>query len=800
MKILAHRDEISNRTQTLDAHLLNVADKAAEDGKKLGLSKSLFILGILHDAGKADRIFQFKIKEKPALHVNHSSAGAKYFMSYIEHHPDVWPDPSDLELFQEYLDVMLYVITSHHGLYDIWRPDSAKNFLDERISYAEIEKNVYHYSEDVVPYIEQLLADNQIDLTVKLKESFLEYRTFSKRLTVHDKTEQNFYSGLKMRLLLSCLKNADIEDTVNAYFKFMEPLNNEDVAAKKDKYLEAVEKHYKSFGTPASDINKIRSALSQEAKKRGRSDTHGIYQLNLPTGAGKTLTCLRYGMQQLVEKEMDRFFYITPFLSVLEQNAQEIKSILDDRHIVEHHSNMVRPDDCEDDSAEEILQQYLMDTWTSPIVLSTMVQFFQTLFGGKANNIRRFSSLAHSVIVLDEVQSLPVETLHLFNMTLNFLSDAMQANVILCTATQPVYDSQYITHKINYQRENLKEIVKLKENERRVFERTTVRNLNNGEFVDEYSIADYINNYSDDSILVILNTKKAVRKVVDLVGDLDRPLYYLSTNLCPKHRQTIIQRIRKELQDDQPVVCISTQLIEAGVDVDFKRLIRSYAGIDSIVQAIGRCNRNGHFKTGYVELARTTPEFENIDVSTLRSIKDKADVTARLIARQQKEIDVVNLNDEFYEYYYADHQSLMDYPLGKDASNGVSLLSTNDDVYRAGQSRLNGLKQSFKSGASKIRLIDNQTTGVIVYYEDSKELIEQLIMAINGYEASYEHEILRSIKSLLEQLQPYTVNIYDFHSIQDKVMSYMNDQIYILADSFYDQRLGVIEISDDFIL
>ncbi len=800
MEILAHRDEKSNHIQTLDEHLLNVANKAAEDGKKIGLSKSLFILGILHDAGKADRRFQFKIKEKPTLHVNHSSGGAKYFMSYIEKHQDVWPNDCDLEIFQEYLDVMLYVITSHHGLYDIWRPNTNKNFLDERISYSEIEKNLYHYSEDVVPYIEQLLSNNQIDLTMKLKESFLEYKTFSKRLSVQDSTEQNFYGGLKMRLLLSYLKNADIEDTINAYFKVIKPLNPQQVATKKHKYLVAVEKHYETFGFATSDINKIRSHLSETAKKRGQSDPHGIYQLNLPTGAGKTLSCLRYGMQQLVEKDMDRFFYITPFLSVLEQNAQEIKSILDDRHIIEHHSNMVRSNDCEDDSAEEILQQYLMDTWNSPIVLSTMVQFFQTLFGGKANNIRRFSSLAHSVIVLDEVQSLPVEPLHLFNMTLNFLSDAMQANVILCTATQPVYDSQYISHKINYQSDNLKEIVKLKENERKVFDRTTVRNLNNGEFVDEYSIANYINNYSDDSILVILNTKKAVRKVIDLVGNLDRPIYYLSTNLCPKHRQTIIQRIRTELQDDQPVVCISTQLIEAGVDVDFKRMIRSYAGIDSIVQAIGRCNRNGRFKTGYVELARTTPEFENIDVSTLRSIKDKADVTARLIARQQKEIDVVNLNDEFYEYYYADHQSLMDYPLGKDASNGVSLLSTNDGVYRQGQSRLNGLKQSFKSGASKIRLIDNQTTGVIVYYEDSKELIEQLIMAINDYEVSYEHEILKIIKSLLEQLQPYTVNIYDFHSIQDKVMSYMNDQIYILADSFYDQRLGVIEVSDDFIL
>src|SRR5699024_7601259 len=183
--------------------------------------------------------------------------------------------------------------------------------------------------------------------------------------------------------------------------------------------------------------------------KRGKKDGPGIYQLNLPTGAGKTLISLRYSMHQLNEQNKSRFIYITPFLSVLEQNADEIKNILKDKDIIEHHSNVIKEKSDENenienlDSKRKVFDEFLIDTWDSPIVLSTMVQFFQPLFKGKPANIRRFASLINSVIVLDEVQSLPVTVTHIFNLTMNFISQVMGSTIIMCTATQPMYNSKY---------------------------------------------------------------------------------------------------------------------------------------------------------------------------------------------------------------------------------------------------------------------------------------------------------------------------------------------------------------------
>src|SRR5699024_2859035 len=258
--------------------------------------------------------------------------------------------------------------------------------------------------------------------------------------------------------------------------------------------------------------------------------------------------------------------------------------------------------------------------------------FFQTLFKEKSNNIRRFSSLTNSVIILDEVQSLPIEVTHLFNLSMNFISQVMESIVVLCTATQPTYNSDYIKYQINYQITEKKNIVEMNQGERSVFDRTTVSKLNDGESSDETEIVKEVLDYPEDSILIILNTKKAVNKVADVLEEkTSRPVYYLSTNLCPQHRKDIIKNIKERLTTE-PVVCVSTQLIEAGVDIDFKRLIRSYAGIDSIVQSIGRCNRNGKLEgQGQVKLVKTKKKFENLEVVALKSIKEKVSVTEQIL-------------------------------------------------------------------------------------------------------------------------------------------------------------------------
>ena len=807
MEIIAHKNQESGQTQTLEDHLLNVGFKASENGSIINQKNMMFLLGLLHDMGKADRKFQEKIKKNPELKVKHAAAGAKYLNQFVmnDYYSEKRVLKNEHPLFLEYIDTISYVILSHHGLFDVWTPHSNENQISFRMDYDNREvDHGYHFEEDVVPFAQNFFHENDINLYDLISKSFNEFKSFSKKLESKDETTHHFYSGLKVRMYLSFLKNADITDTINAYEEELEPLSKTTLDEKTDEYLREIENVYDEFSSPVSEINKVRTRLAVEAKERGGTDGPGVYQLNLPTGAGKTLISLRYGIHQMKYQARDRLIYITPFLSVLEQNAEKIKNILKDKHITEHHSNMVKPENDEengydDGRRETALFQYLLDSWDSPVILSTMVQFFQTLFKDKSSNIRRFSSLANSVIILDEVQSLPIEVTHLFNMTMNFISKAMDSVVILCTATQPTYSSEYITQKIDYQAADKKNIVKMDKTERSFFNRTNVSKLNEGKSSDENEIAEEVLFHTNDSTLVILNTKSAVYKVVDMLKQqTDRRVYYLSTNLCPQHRKDIIQDIKERLPTE-PVICVSTQLIEAGVDLDFNRLIRSYAGIDSIVQSMGRCNRNGELESkGQVKLMKTKKEFENINVAALKSIKEKASVTEQILRDEKETINVTDLNDKFYEYYYANSTANLNYSLGKDQGTGVELLSQNKGLAIGNKKRY--LNQSFKSAGQMIDLINQETTSVIVYYNESKEILGELIPMLEKHEMEYDFTEIDKIKNILEKLQPYTVSLYSTEKFRHAIASYMDCRVNILVEDYYDEKFGVIEEVKDFVL
>lgn len=709
-------------------------------------------------------------------------------------------------LFYEFLEVVIYVITSHHGIYDIWHPNKDENHIETRLKYEE--NKTYYYKEDVLKFAKDLETDlvNQknINFTCLIIKSFSEYINLDEKLKPKDDKDKAFYVSMKVRLLLSILKNADIEDTINAYEKIVKPFNEEEITKKKERYLKEVENIYSSFSNPKNRMNVIRTRLGEEGLKRGMEDGAGIYQLNLPTGAGKTLISLRYGMHQLNNQNKAKFIYITPFLSVLEQNAAEIKSILKDPDIIEHHSNVEKEgkNNTNYDGKSEAFNNYLIDTWDSPIVLSTMVQFFQTLFKGKSANIRRFSSLKNAVIVLDEVQSLPVNVIHLFNLTMNFLSQVMGVTVIMCTATQPAYDSNYIEYKMNYGGLNgeLANLVHLSDEERSVFKRTEVHKLNGDKLSTVQDITQDVINHPKESVLVILNTKNAVKQVYEELEHMtDRQIFYLSTNLCPRHRQRIIKDMKESLKKNRPIICVSTQLIEAGVDIDFDRLIRSYAGIDSIIQSMGRCNRHGNkINKGIVNLVKTDESFENI--TRIEEIREKANVTSYILNRISSPIDIMSLNDDFYEKYYANNQDKMDYPLSiKDSPSGFEYLSTNKASYELSmkkKTKFIALNQSFQTAARHINLIKNDTKGVIVYYKESKILINKLIDLVNDFEMAYDANLLPKIKEYIQKLQPYTINMYTMFKNREKILTYLDGTINILVEKYYDKKMGVIEEID----
>ncbi|MGX9844499.1 CRISPR-associated helicase/endonuclease Cas3 [Streptococcus iniae] len=809
--ILAHFDVEKNtehiKKQTLEEHSINVAQMARESASSIGQGDVLFLIGLYHDLGKADKLFQDNLLKNPNMHVDHSYAGAKYLALMIQRTLLENAVSSDsISLFNE---IVGYVITAHHGMYDIYFEDGTdtpkkfhfNKFYKRREEPEQVEK--YHFVEDVVSFakvLEGYLQENGYkDLSNLIQKAYNNYQDAWGNLAPRDDSEVAFYSGCMVRLYLSLLKNADILDTINAYDFILNPRTEDENNLLRKFYYESVEALYASFGKPKTRLNQIRSHIAERVKERGEADSSGIYRLNLPTGAGKTNLSLRYASHQMVHQGKKRFFYITPFLSVLEQNAAAIKNIIGQEGVLEHHSNVVHEKENlyqEEDGQKDLQVDYLIETWDSPVVLSSMVQFFQTLFKTKSANLRRFANLMDSVIVLDEVQSLPIEVTNLFNLMMNFLNQVMNTTIVLCTATQPVYDSKAILHQLVYggKRDEQVDIVEVTVEEKRVFARTELHKFEDSD--ERVSLTDLTHFIleRDASTLIILNTKPAVANLYSLLeSQTDRPLYQLSTNMCPQHRLDIIKEIKEKLANDVPLICVSTQLIEAGVDVDIEEVIRSYAGIDSIVQAAGRCNREGKREKGRVTLVNLLSEDENL--TRLKEIFHKKDATERILNNSRSPIAAEALNNDFFNKYYDDNKQLMDYPL-KDGQTVYNYLSLNQFA----GSRFSGqLKQSFKTAGNEMKLIDDNSISVIVSYGEGKKQIAELeeILAENPYP---NHEQLFDIKNRLKQLQLYTVNIRQGHELLQASRSYLEGQILMLQEEYYDEKIGLKKEAGSLIL
>ncbi|KXT78404.1 CRISPR-associated helicase Cas3 [Streptococcus sp. DD11] len=800
--ILAHKDDYGNK-QSLKEHSFNVAVKAREDAKLIGQGDVLFLLGLYHDLGKANQAFQYKLTKDPNKHVDHSSAGARYLFETIQKClKRLFVPTAERRLFQE---IAAYVVSAHHGMYDIPLADVSVKpelFAFNKLRYRIVDGIANEaYQGDILPFAQGL--EDELDmygydgLNDLIEKAFTNYQQAWAKLDCSDKSEEAYYSGCFVRLYLSLLKNSDILDTINAYGLLITPLKQEERNHLNKSYLEAIEKKYGEFGNPTTRLNEIRSQIAERVKSRGENDSTGIYRLDLPTGAGKTNLSMRYAFHQLVDQNKSNFFYITPFLSVLEQNAAEIRKITGDEGVLEHHSNVVtQNDDKDDDGNERLLSDYLIDTWDSPIVLTSMVQFFQTLFKTKSANIRRFSNLANSVLVLDEVQSLPIEVTTLFNLTVNFLNKVMNTTIILCTATQPAYDSNTIAHKIYYGGKfgETADIVELTIEEREVFSRTELRKFDEDNQYSKLSdLVDFVLE-NNESILAIFNTKKTVDKFYTILEGLtDRPIYQLSTNMCAQHRLDVISEMKQQLKDGLPIICISTQLIEAGVDVDFNRVIRSYAGIDSIVQASGRCNREGKRDKGQVTLVNLTNEEENI--SRLKEIRSKKCAAEYILHKISSPLEISLLNRDFFEYYYANNQNSMDYPLshGEAVYDYLSVNSYQDRKNFKGK-----LKQAFKSAGLKMNLINNDTIGILVPYGAAVEKLQFLEeLCESDYPAEEDYQ---TIKNLLKGLQLYTVNVREHDPILEATKTYLNGQIQILSNGYYDEKKGITLETGSFLL
>ena len=548
-----------------------------------------------------------------------------------------------------------------------------------------------------------------------------------------------------------------------------------------------------------NQIDVMRAEISSACSKFAVREK-GLYQLTVPTGGGKTLASLRFAIHHAAKHKMDRIIYVVPYTSIIDQNARVARSVFafleeSGRQIVlEHHSNLTP----EQDTNESKL---LAENWDAPIIYTTAVQFLETLFASGTRGVRRLHQLANAVIIFDEIQTIPIHTVHLFNNAINFLVGQCGSTAVFCTATQPLLDKVEPTKgaaRLSDDSQMMPDVGELF----RALHRTTIEDKSKPEgwMVDDVADASLQELKESGSVLIIVNKKAQARELYQRLKGKTEHVYHLSTSMCPAHRTTVLDKIRTGLDPKNPVsvICISTQLIEAGVDVDFGSVIRYLAGLASIAQAAGRCNRNGFRQTGKVLIVN--PANEGLD--RLPEIRMAQEVTKRVL-REFHEDPTAFDNDlqspktmeRYYLYYFFQRAHEMTFPVlrrefGRD-DDLLSLLSTNAisvEAYKSSHKQAPPLhlRQSFMSAAKAFKAIDSPTEGVIVTYGKGERIIAEICASSRFDDKS----------KLLKEAQRYSVNLFphELAKLQEKKRlseAWEGSRIYCLDERNYSEEFGV---------
>lgn len=620
--------------QTLREHLRGAARRAAECLRPMGLENAAYLAALLHDAGKAAPAFQKYLAagdHSARGQVIHSFQGCRYLMEQFHEETD----PIRTGVMAS--ELLAFAIGAHHGLFDCVDPT-------RRIGLKyRAEKQGISYEESVQGLFSQGISKQEIERLFSSAVGEIDPILEQLEREYVDDHEYFFVVGLLARLLLSAVIEGDRYDTA-AFMEGNTPPNlPEDMTpvwATRLAYLEE-----KLQGKPHDgEIDNARQKISETCGAFAEKAS-GIYRLNVPTGGGKTLSSLRYALAHAKQFGKKRLIFTSPLLSILEQNAKEIRKFVgDDRLILEHHSNVVQTDTSQD-ALDEC--ELLVQSWNAPIILTTLVQLLNTLFDGKTTSIRRFQALCDSVIVIDEVQTVPTKLLSLFNLAIQFLSEQCRATVVLCSATQPCVERA--EHPL---RRAPEEIVPYDEALWATFRRTELQ-LAGGRRLDELPEMICTLMETTDSLLAVCNKKSEAAYLLEHTRSAEYRSFHLSAAMCMQHRRDVLDEVQAALGRKEKVLCIATQVMEAGVDISFGAVLRLAAGMDSIMQAAGRCNRDRESETPRpVYVVNCTDE----NLGMLRDIRRGKDATLALteaFSASSERFDGSLFSAAAIRYYYA---------------------------------------------------------------------------------------------------------------------------------------------------
>lgn len=786
MEYPAHIRKVDDKKyiQTVEEHCRGVAEIAAELLRDMGLEKTAYLAGIIHDLGKFSENFKNYI-EKAADgekvqrgSVNHTFAGVRFL---LEKHSD-----KQLSGFSDIvLEILAYAVGAHHGLFDCVDDNNNNGFT------KRMQKEGIDYLNAAQEFLKICCSKQDIEDLLKQseKECLPVFNEIEKLADNADAKIQNtqitFYIGFLARLILSAIIEADRSDTS----QFMNGYSEKTVKNISEIWINCIKNVEQKLSTMPLDkpINKTRAQISALCAEAGNLES-GIYRLNLPTGAGKTLTSLRYALYHALKHNKKRIIFTMPLLSIIEQNAGIIHDYIGNEELIlEHHSNIVETD--ENDELDK--RELLIESWDVPIIITTMVQLLNTLFAGKTANIRRMQALCNSIIVIDEVQTVPDKMLSLFNLALNFLAKICNATIILCSATQPCFEkTMYPLDK------SVKDLITLTKEQETVFKR--VRLEYKGE-MDCEELADFAAGILEEnnSLLLVCNTKNEAAVMFNLLCSKlkDVKAFHISAGMCTAHRKETIKEMQEALENKQQrVLCVSTQVIEAGVDVSFARVIRLLAGMDNIVQATGRENRNREFDglaPGYI--VRLKGEF----LKGLSEVEDAKNAAADLLVKYKNNPQIYDDDlmsakavNEYYKSLYENVKSgYHDFYIESVRDSILNLMSCNENVDSGKIPEYNKyfMHQALKTAGGLFTVFDESSIDIIVPYNRGTEIIQK-IFAVGDKDYG-------KLKAVLKEAKLYTVSLFKYQKIkleeQGALIFVSSAGVYILQDGYYDELTGL---------
>lgn len=703
MNYIAHkRGEFDNEVQLLLEHLKNVSELSKKFAECLNLSEYAEIIGMLHDIGKYSNRFQQKINGNDRIKVDHSTCGAQ-------------------EAVKRKLTMASFCIAGHHGgIPDIGRKGDCDT--DSTLT-GRLKRNTENY----------LAWVNEVESS--------KFKPISESFT-NDRIPYTFI----LRFLFSCLVDADYLDTEN----FMSNgAVSRDSGDELPFLLSLLNNHIEKWQNPSGKLNILRTQMLNECIKAGQNNSEKLFTLTVPTGGGKTISSMAFAINYAVKRRKKRIIYVIPYTSIIEQNAEVFRKIFGIKNVLENHSNV---DLNNYDDETKVQMMLAAENWDSPIVVTTAVQFFESMFSNKPSKCRKIHNIADSVVIFDEAQMLPLDYLLPCATAIRQLADNYNSAVVLCTATQPNFQSILnLTDKKN--ESQLTEICNSVENMTDDFRRVNFKY--EGKLEDDEIALEL---KQCNQVLCIVNKKAHAQKIYSMLGESDEN-FHLSTYMYPAHRQKVLKKIRQRLDENKPCRVISTSLIEAGVDIDFPTVYRAISGIDSILQAGGRCNReNKRNSFDCVVHIFNTDE-------VLSYQQTNTDAAMEVIKKYGDKIYLPDAIKMYFDnlYYYRDIDKTHKVFDKKDIINGL-------------------INLEFESVAQKFKIIENDTKSLYICTEENKKEIDDL------RRGNYSKELFRN-------LQQYVVNLYerDFDRLNEVcAVEYVDNSFYVLADdTYYSEKLGI---------